>query len=314
VYEPAAPSLLPSPGESRATPNVLAEVQRLLLICKDDSITRGKNRIHRQEVLGLEAAEKAHEARMDAARARSGEGGFFDGMGTAIEAFTTDLISLDTLTDPQGQFERSADKAGSAVDTPQFWADLQSGALEVGKWVGVAVSCVLAVASWGAATPIAALAIAGAVLSSAAAADSTFGIMEKLGVDAETASWVNMGMSLTGALCSGGAGIGQAFSKTAATATETAVRSASTAGTLVSAGASATGAAARAKVAAFERDAKMADADLVEATALQQRADRRIQAVITAIKETLESTGRGLSRVNQAASDYHATRVATMRA
>lgn len=309
-----AESLLPRPGQERAAPDVLAELQRLLLVCKDDSVTRGKNRIQRQEVLGVKAAEDAHDARMDAMKQRSGEGGFFDGMGTAIEAFTTDLVSLDTLTDPAGQLERSAEKAGDAIDTRQFWADLESGALEIGKWAGVAASCVLAVVSCGSAAPIAALAIAGAVLSCAAAADSTFGIMEKLGVDAETAGWLNTGMSLAGALCSGGAGIGQAFSTTAAKTAQVAVRTAGSATSLASAGATATGAVARANVAAFERDAKMADANAVAAEARQQRTDRRIQGLVAAIKETLASTGRGLTRVNDALTDYHATRVAIARA
>lgn len=305
---------MPPPTEKLDTRAILAEVQRLLLVCRDDSVTRGKCSVEHHRTVGLKAAEDAKNARAEAIKARHGDGGFFDGMGAAIEAFTVDMASLDTLTDPQAQFERSANKAGDAIDTRQFWADLESGALEVGKWVGVAASCVLAVASLGSAAPIAALAIAGAVLSTAAAADSTFGVLEKLGVDAETAGWVNLGMSLTGALCSGGAGIGQAFSKTAAQGTEVAVRSAGSAGTVVSATATATGGVARANVAAFERDAKMADADAVAAEAKQRRSDRRIEAMLIAVKETLESAGRGLSRVNDAASDYHATQVAIMRA
>lgn len=308
-------SLLPSPPEVRATPDLLMELQRLLLQSKDDSVTRGENRIRRHEAIALKASEDAHQARLDAIEKRSSDGGFFDGIGTALEAFTVDLATLDTLTDPFGQLERSCDKAGSAIDTPQFWADLQSGALEVGKWVGVAASCALAVASAGAATPLCALAIAGAVLSCAAAASSTFHLPEKLGADAETAGWVNLGLSLGSAACSGLSGVAQAAGSTmAASATEAAVKYGSTVGSMVSAGASGTAAVARVNVAAFERDAKMADAEAVEATARQQSHERRVQALLTTLKETIDSTGRGLARVNQAATDYQATRVAMMRA
>jgi hypothetical protein len=305
---------LPAPTSATTTVsgNDLMVLRSLFLKMSDASIATGKAKIEKNDVLITKAIEDAAEARKRAAEARSEKGGFFDGLAKAAEALTVDLVNLETITDPFGALERSLDKAGDAtINSRQFWADLEKGGLEVAKWGAVAGSVVLAVGSLGAAAPVAALAIVGAVMSCAATADSTFHILEKCGVKQDTAMWIDVGLCIGGALCSGGSGVIQmASSQTHNVGTALRVGAIIADG---SAGAgAATGGVAHIEVAAFERDAKMADADATDADMTQGRLERRIQQTMDAIRETYESCERGTRRVADAMNKETATTVALM--
>lgn len=317
IAEPngATPSLLPPPSETELNPGqAMIALQHILLKMRAQSEVSGKSRIDSNERLAQKAIKDAAEAEKKQREAENEDGGFFDGLFTAFKAVTVDLAKFDTLADPIGSIEEGFEKAGDAtVNNRAFMEDLEKGALEVGKWAAVAGSVALAVCSCGAAAPIAALAIVGAVASCAAAADSTFGIMEKLGVDKDTAMWIDVGLSIGGAVCSGGAGIGMALGNSAS-AVNTAVRT----GAIIADGAAGAstvvGAAAKMRVAKFDEQAKLAAADVQEAQQTQQRIERRIQALLDTMKDALESHGRGLKRVGEAMTDFNATRVAIVRA
>ncbi len=79
---------------------------------------------------------------------------------------------------------------------------------EVAKVAGVVASIAAVIATAGAATPLAALAIGGAILSSASFADGEFHVLHKLGVDDRTAAWIDTGMAIGSAVLSVGAGVG----------------------------------------------------------------------------------------------------------
>jgi hypothetical protein len=162
-----------------------------------------------------------------------------------------------------------------AVKHKSFWDDLGGICGEIAKVAGVVASVAAAVATCGAATPLAAVAIAGAVLSSAGFVDGEFHVLEQLGVHDKTAGFIDMGLSLGGAVCSAGAGIvagGPAASSTTAIIGRTAT---------VVAGITTVGSAAS-TIAAGEEQANIdrADADQIAATALSDHALRRIQQVI----------------------------------
>lgn len=308
----AAPVETLPPPTSTGPANALFELRSLLMKMSDVSIATGKAKIERNDVLISKAIQESFEARKRAAEARSEEGGFFDGLFEAAEALTVDLVKLENITDPFGALERSLEKAGDAtIDSRQFWADLEKGALEVAKWGAVAGSVALAVGSFGAAAPVAGLAILGAVMSCAAAADSTFHVLEKCGVDKDTAMWIDIGLCVGGALCSGASGVAQMFSSQTHNV-GTAVRvGAIIADASAGAGASA-GGLAHIQVAGFEHDAKMADADATSADMTQRRMERRIQQTIDSIRELYESCERGTRRVADAMNKESAISVALM--
>lgn len=300
---------LPAPTVSSLN---LVAMRSLVLRMTDASISTGKAKIDHWDVKASKAIEDAAAAREAAAKARSEEGGFFDGLATAAEALTVDLVKLKNITDPFGAVERSLDKAGAAtIDSRQFWGDLEKGALEVAKWGAVAGSVTLAVGSFGAAAPVAALAVVGAVMSCAAAADSSFQILEKCGVDKETAMWVDVGLCVGGALASGGAGVAQMLSSQSTQLT-TAVRAGALIADGTAGGGALVGGAAHIQVAAFERTAKHAEADAMQADLTQERFQRLTERAVEAMRETYESSVRTTQRVAGAINKENSTAVAMM--
>ncbi|MBX3205878.1 MAG: hypothetical protein KF764_12465 [Labilithrix sp.] len=304
--------VLPSPTHAFAS-NDLLTLRSLLMKMSDNAVATGKARIEKNDVLAAKAIEDAFRARKEASEARSEDGGFFDGLFEAAKALTVDLVKLENITDPFGALEESLEKAGDAtINSRQFWADVEKGALEVAKWGAVAGSVVLAVGSFGAAAPVAALAIVGAVMSCAAAADSSFGILEKCGVDRDTAMWIGVGLTVGGALCSGGSGVAQMLATDSTKVASAALRSAAIIADASAGAAGVAGGVAKIQVADFEHTAMLADADAADADATQVRVERTIQRVMDSIRETYRSCERGTQRVADAMKKHNATTVALM--
>lgn len=285
---------------------MLLAVQALLLQSRDNAIKSAENRTDIHASQREKAIQDEHDARVEEQKQRSEDGGFFSGLGTAFEALTVDVLKGKSIGD-------CLDKAGDAtINSRQFWADLEKGALEVGKWAAVAGSVALAVVSLGSAAPIAALAIAGAVLSCASTADSEFGIMEKMGIDKETAGWVDFGMALGGAVCGGVAGL--AGGAQAATKLGQAAAVGGLVADGIGAGATLAGGGAKIAVATFERRAKLAGADAEEATNTKKQIEKRMDALTDSLKDTMVSQERGLQRVSEALANYGQATLATVRA
>jgi hypothetical protein len=98
-------------------------------------------------------------------------------------------------------------KAANERKDGGFWADLGGTLGKVASAAAVVGSVALAVASCGAATPIAVLAITGASLSVLGTAQNEFGLLQKIGVSNELSGNIGMGLMIGGGVCSAGAGV-----------------------------------------------------------------------------------------------------------
>jgi hypothetical protein len=173
-----------------------------------------------------------------------------------------------------------------------FWSDLGSICGEVAKVAGVVASVAAAVVTAGAAAPIAALAIAGAILSTAGFVDGEAHVLQKLGVDGGTASLLDVGMSVAGAVMSGGAGLA-AGGAAASTTTQVVGRTATVAAGVAAIGKGAT---------AIEAGEALADEDraLGDQVAAQLQTDtlqRAVEHVLDEVKDADEASKQYLQTV-----------------
>ncbi len=141
-----------------------------------------------------------------------------------LEHGTTAVATLSRervvkLNEKQAADAKAVADAQAAASSHGFWGSLGKTFGTIAKIAGVVASIALAVCTFGAATPLAVLAVAGAVLSSASFIDGETHLLEKLGIDAQTAGWIDVGMSLGGAACSGGASLANTGVSTATTVT-----------------------------------------------------------------------------------------------
>jgi hypothetical protein len=184
-----------------------------------------------------------------------------------------------------------------------FWDSLGSVLGEVAKVAAVVVSIAAAVVTCGAGAPLAALAIAGVVLSTAAFVDGECHVLKALGVDDKTTGYIDLGMSIAGALCSGGAAVAssaQAAASTAAaanTATSSTVATVKTTAAVV-AGVTAVGSGV-ATIESGQSQAAIdrADADQIVAEALSDHYLRSIQAVIDEVQDSDEKSKQILKTI-----------------
>jgi hypothetical protein len=101
-------------------------------------------------------------------------------------------------------------KEDDAAKQGGFWGDMGHILGDVAKVAGIVAAVAVTVCTAGTAAPVAALAIAGILLSSASFVDGEFHVLQKLGVDPKAAGWVDTGMAVVGAVCSFGAGAASA--------------------------------------------------------------------------------------------------------
>jgi hypothetical protein len=108
------------------------------------------------------------------------------------------------------QERQAISKEDDAVKSRSFWSDLGNIFGDVAKVAGIVAAVAITVCTAGSAAPVAALAIAGIILSSASFVDGEFHVLQKLGVDAKASGWVDTSMAVAGAICSFGAGLASA--------------------------------------------------------------------------------------------------------
>lgn len=323
AHAPSGVEASPTPSGTDAMPppprlssgdagNALILLQKLVRRMGDSTIDGGKARITRQEAMASSLLKKQEEAEKREAAARDESGSFWDGLWTTAKKLAgEDLFKAEFYSDPCGTLDKAwGDWKKDTVDSRGFMADLEKGGLEVAKWAGVAASCVIAVCSFGAGTPIAALAIAAAVMSTAAAADSEFQILEKCGVDKEEAGWVQIGLTFAAAACSCGAGALGGAASAGASAAQAVGKTTAQAANILAAGGSIASGAGHVGVAAFEKTALHAEADAAEAQNDHGRVQRRIERLFEVIKEAMTSKDRGIQRVAQQMNQNNATVVA----
>jgi hypothetical protein len=191
-----------------------------------------------------------------------------------------------------------------AVKHKSFWDSLGSVLGEVAKVAAVVASVAAAVCTCGAAAPLAALAIAGAVLSTAAFVDGECHVLKALGVDDKTAGWIDLGMSIGGALCSGGAALASS-AQAAASSTATAANSATsstvatikTTATVVTGVTAVAGGVATIESGQAQAAIDRADADQIVAEALSDHYLRNIQTVIDEVQDSDEKSKQILKTI-----------------
>jgi hypothetical protein len=194
-------------------------------------------------------------------------------------------------------------KAAEAAKHHGFWDDVGNVCLTIGKVAAVVGSIAVAVVSCGAGTAVAALVIVGCLMSTAGFAEGQFHVLEKLGVDPETANWVGVGLSVGGMVASCGAGLLTSGAEVASEAASTAQDVASTAdkaATVVSCAGHVTGGVA--KVEASHYSAQQEDR---RADALSDEQDafllaRQIQMLIDRLAGDDKSSQRNLGYVRSA--------------
>jgi hypothetical protein len=174
------------------------------------------------------------------------------------------------------QEKQAIQKAIEAANNHSFWDDVGSVFGDVAKVAAVVVSVAAAVVSCGAAAPLAALAIAGAVLSTASMADGEFHVLHSLGVDDQTAGLIDTGMALGGAALTFGAGAAAAAGNGVSSLASTAAR----ASAVVSGVAAIGQGACTIESGEAQADGDRAGADEVAAMARSAQAQRFIQMII----------------------------------
>jgi hypothetical protein len=181
-------------------------------------------------------------------------------------------------------------QAAEAAQSGGFWDSIASVALDIGKLAAVVASVAVAVGTGGVGL-VAVVAVAGAVLSTAAFVEGEAHVLQKLGVDEGTASWIGVGLAIGGAACSGGAGLASGAGAAAGEASML-QKVATTSGDVACvASGTATAAGGAAKIVAGQYAGDQADAlaDSMEAQMTQQRLQRFLLSMFADLKASQES-------------------------
>jgi hypothetical protein len=183
------------------------------------------------------------------------------------------------------QEQESIQKEVDALQHKSFWDSLGDIFGEVAKVAGVVASIAATVVTCGGAAPLAAVAIAGCILSTASFVDGEFHVLKNLGVDAKTAGFIDMGMSIAGAACS----LGTSFAG-GAQAASSALKVVQGTGAIVAGSTAVASGAFTVAGGEQQADADRAAADAVEANARSASLLRWMQQAIGDIQSANEQS------------------------
>ncbi len=285
-----ASDLLPAPTTS-ASGDAATVLYALMNQRRVSSMQTGQS-----DVATRHAEQERHIAEERAAleREREAEGDGSRGLFASIEHIATtvvddaeDLRVMDVFTDTKQNL----------VDTwnsPNFWKDVEKGAKVVAEIAAVVAASATTVVTFGAGAPVLALVCVGVAMSAASMADSEFHVLEKCGVDAKTAGWVDFGLAVGGAACNlaGGAAAG---ANAGTSGGFTLAKQVAITATVTQAGATMMEGGAHVKTGSFEADAMDAQADATEARHASERSQRVEAFLIEALAESQKSQGRALA-------------------
>jgi hypothetical protein len=188
--------------------------------------------------------------------------------------------------------QKAITQQDEAMRDKSCWDNLGNLCGEVAKVAGVVASIATAVGTCGAATPLAALAIGGAVLSTAGFVDGETHVLQSLGIDERTADGIDMGLSLGGLAGSVGAGIA-AGETVASRTTEVVSRTASVAAGVTAVGKGAAEIGSGQALARLDR----ADADQIAAAADSGDLQRQVLCVIGEVRSDDDQAKQILSTI-----------------
>jgi hypothetical protein len=195
----------------------------------------------------------------------------------------------------QQAFQKEQQAIADLVQAEQhksFWDSLGGVFSEIAKVAGVVASIAAAVATCGAGSPLAAVAVAGAVMSTAGFADGELHVLQALGVSADVAGMIDVGLSIGGAATSVGAGLASGAATASSTASIVGRVAAGTAGVgMVGQGAGAIGSGLAV------RDADKADADDFAAEARQSGLRRLVTQVLQQVQDANQQSSQILDTV-----------------
>jgi hypothetical protein len=174
----------------------------------------------------------------------SGGHGFFHCIGKLLKDVTVDSLEcrFDSLV-------RDTKTDGAACDSPKFWSELEVGA----KVVAAVAAAVVTVCTAGAAGPV--------VVGVALALSATGFAVQQTNCLGGASSWVGTGLTLAGAVVSGGSSLLASGS----TLSTSMVRTTSVAANFTGAGATVVAGAASIEVTRYQADALDAQADAEKA-------------------------------------------------
>ena len=255
-----------------------------------------KDQIHQAHEARKAEIKQEIEAKRDEDEARKhSSGGFFGAVKHLAHTYAKDLVSLrpeNVVAPGIGAFAKDlfSDPA-TARDLKQIFS---SPAM---KWVGVAAAVAACVATGGAGAPFA-FALAGAIMTSASAAQEQFHVMGH----SKWAQWTSTGLAVGGGACTVVATCGASGAGWQST-----VKGATNVGSGVMAAGSGAGEIAAAR---FDKKADDAHADALEAQQRAARADRLIENIIQFLQEDSDSQRKETSHVQKAMEAHSATLVA----
>jgi hypothetical protein len=196
------------------------------------------------------------------------------------------------------EFKEALKKAQKAKKKGGFWKKAAKLCSKLGKYGAVVAAIAIAVGTGGVGAP-ASLAIVGAALSTASLVQSETHFLQKMGMSDSMASKTEMGMSIGGAICTGGAG---------AMANSGATIEAVQQGVAVSSGAaSVAGGAATIQAGRYDAEAKKREADALAARLEQQQLQRLFDQIIDQIESGEESEERTMSSLRGSIQTRDAT-------
>jgi hypothetical protein len=236
---------------------------------RQNAMQIGQTRVNfatKQAQQALEQQEAA-EAREQAAQANQGNG-LFGSIGKVV----SDVVDQVAQGRPDHALGDAEGDVSAAVNSPAFWNDLETGALEVAKVAAVVGSVAATVATGGAA----AATIAGAAVLLSVGGE-VVSDTQCFGKDSGT---VSLAMDAGGAVMGGAGGIMAATSTTASSG----LAALGTAASGVSGGADVVAGAAHVKNAGFAADAERAAADATEASHQRDTMNRLATWVVDDMK------------------------------
>lgn len=308
----AAPTLLPAPSTSLAegAGDAMSAIYMLLAKRRDENGTSGAARVEtkkheREHHLEMEKAAIQHEKDAEG----DGSLGFFDTIGHLVSNIVddaTDLRVMDVFTDTK-------DNLSAAWDSPQFWSDVEIGAKVVGEAAAAVGAAAVTAVTLGAGGPLLALVIIGIAMSATSMVESETHFMEKMGVNANVAAGISIGLAVGGAALTAGAGMASSTTAVASSTAGLASRI-GTAAAVTSGALQMTGGGAHIQTGMFQAEAKDAQGDVQAARYAIARSQRVQQMLIEGLVENAKSSQRTLVTLQGAITTQAQTvAIATMR-
>jgi hypothetical protein len=236
---------------------------------RQNAMQNGQTRVNDATTAAQQALKRQEdaEARERAAQANQGSGFF----GSIVKV-VSDVVDQVVQGRPDHAIGDAASDVSTAVNSPAFWNDLETGALEVAKVAAIVGSVAATVATGGAA----AATIAGAAVLLSVGGE----VVSDTQCFGKDSGAVSLALDAGGAVMGGAGGIMAATSTSASSG----LAALGTAASGVSGGADVVAGAAHVKNAGFAADAERAAADATEASHQRDTMNRLATWVVDDMK------------------------------